>query len=88
MARGIIAVEGLERERGRERVREGREEWWSGARERFEGTERRSYAESTFVVRPSSPMVGSLEGQCQHNWREWVHETERQAERERDHRID
>ena len=25
-------------------------------------------------------MVGSLEGQCQHNWREWVHE--RQAERE------
>ena len=67
--------------REREREREGR-----GRRRRFEGTERRSYAESTFVVRPSSPMVGSLEGQCQHNWREWVHE--RQAERERDHRID
>ena len=86
MARGIIAVEGLERER--ERVRRGGGDGGEGGRGRRVGTERRSYAESTFVVRPSSPMVGSLEGQCQHNWREWVHETERQAERERDHRID
>jgi len=36
LARGIIAVEGLERERERERerVREGRGEWWPGKGQR------------------------------------------------------